>query len=225
MSVRAIVFDFDGTLVESVDAKTQAFRTLFEDYPDHVARIVALHLEHGGRSRFEKFEMIYRDILGRQPVAGEFQELGRRFEALVGDQVVNCPFVRGAKAFLDEYSRRLPLIVLSGTPDGELKSIIERRQMTPFFDEIHGSPPGKEEILTSLLERRGWAATDVLFVGDAMSDWLAASALQSQFVARVPAGEDGVFPDSVRKIPDLTALPGLLPPIATAFEGHGGNRR
>ena len=47
MSVRAIVFDFDGTLVESVDVKTQAFRTLFKEYPQHVASIVALHLEHG----------------------------------------------------------------------------------------------------------------------------------------------------------------------------------
>jgi phosphoglycolate phosphatase-like HAD superfamily hydrolase len=186
---------------------------------------VALHVEHGGRSRYEKFDMIYRDILRRTPGVGEFQELGRRFEVLVGDQVVACPFVQGAKAFLEEYSRRLPLIVVSGTPDGELRSIIDRRHLTPFFEEIHGSPPGKEEILTALLDRRGWAAGDVLFVGDSMSDWLAATAVRTRFVARVPVGEQSVFPDSVAMIPDLSALPGLLPQMWSAAECGDGERR
>lgn len=209
-SLRAIVFDFDGTIVESVRTKTEAFRTLFAAYPDQVDRIVALHLEHGGRSRYEKFAMIYRDILAREPRDGEFQELGQRFETLVGEEVVACPFVPGAKAFLDDYSRRLPLIIISGTPELELQSIVERRGLMPAFEEVHGSPPGKEEILTQLIKRRGWAASDVLFVGDAMSDWLAASGVQTRFVARVPVGEPSVFPESVQKIPDLVSLPELL---------------
>ena len=96
VNLQAIVFDFDGTLVESIDTKTEAFRVLFADHPEHVDRIVALHLEQGGRSRYEKFAMIYRDVLRREPQPGEFDRLGKRFEALVFDAVVKCPFVPGA---------------------------------------------------------------------------------------------------------------------------------
>ena len=224
MSVRAIVFDFDGTIVESIQTKTRAFQTLFASYPDHIDRIVSLHLEHGGRSRYEKFAMIYRDILEREPRDGEFDELGQRFEALVCEEVVTCPFVPGAKAFLDKYSALLPLIVISGTPLTELQRIVRRRGLTSRFEEVHGSPPGKEEILRNLLGRRGWPASDVLFVGDAMSDWLAAAAVGAPFVGRVPSGEPSVFPDVATTIADLSALPGLLRRAQGGFSvvGDGG---
>ncbi|MCX5934210.1 MAG: hypothetical protein NTU99_05390, partial [Pseudanabaena sp. LacPavin_0818_WC45_MAG_42_6] len=49
----AIVFDFDGVLVESVDVKTQAFGTLYAEYGDLIVeQVKAYHLLHGGVSRF-----------------------------------------------------------------------------------------------------------------------------------------------------------------------------
>jgi beta-phosphoglucomutase len=206
VSVQAIVFDFDGTIVESVDTKTQAFRTLFGAYPQHLESIVALHLEHGGRSRYQKFAMIYRDVLRQDPVPGEFDELGRRFEALVCDAVVACPFVAGARAFLEEYSARLPIALVSGTPHRELIGIIERRGLTRHFVETHGSPPEKDEILRGLLERRQWSPPDVLFVGDARSDWLAARTVGVRFVGRLAPGLANIFDDTVSIVPDLTGL-------------------
>lgn len=206
MSLRAIVFDFDGTIVESVQTKTEAFRRLFAAYPADVDRIVALHLEHGGRSRYEKFEMIYRDILGREPEAGEFADLGRQFEALVAETVVTCPFVPGAARFIGECSARLPLAVVSGTPHDELVRILERRGIHSYFAEVHGSPPGKEAILTDMLQRGSWQAADVLFVGDAMSDYQAARAAGVRFVGRVAAGDVSGFPSGTMTIQDLSEL-------------------
>src|SRR3979411_409972 len=82
VKLQAIVFDFDGTLVESIDTQTEEFRVVFAAHAEHVDRIGALHLEQGGRSRYEKFAMIYRDVLHRDPQPGEFDRLGKRFEAL-----------------------------------------------------------------------------------------------------------------------------------------------
>ena len=49
--VDAIIFDFDGVLVESVDVKTNAFAMLYAEHgPDVVKRVVAYHQEHGGIS-------------------------------------------------------------------------------------------------------------------------------------------------------------------------------
>jgi len=210
VTLAAIVLDFDGTVLESVDTKTRAFRTLFADRPELVDRIVALHLRHGGRSRFEKFGMIYDDILREPRPADGFAALARRFEALVRDEVVACPFVPGADAFLDFWSSRLPLVLVSGTPDEELKSIVGDRRLTAHFDEIHGSPPGKDEILRGLLARRRWSASDVLVVGDALSDWEAAQAVGAHFIGRVAPADSTPFPDGTDTVPDLDHLAVLL---------------
>jgi beta-phosphoglucomutase-like phosphatase (HAD superfamily) len=49
--LRAIVFDFDGVILESADIKTNAFRALFASYPEHVDQIVDFHLRNAGVSR------------------------------------------------------------------------------------------------------------------------------------------------------------------------------
>jgi HAD superfamily hydrolase (TIGR01549 family) len=199
----AVVFDFDGTLVESVETKTSAFRELFADEGDCVDAIVDLHLRHGGRSRFEKFAMIFRDILRRQPAPGEIERLGRRFQELVRDAVIACPYVPGAIEFLSRWSSRLPLVVVSGTPHDELTEIIERRRLAPFFTEVHGSPEEKEEILAGLIVRHRWAARQLIVVGDALSDYEAAAHVGAEFVGRVPAGTATPFPPATRIVADI----------------------
>lgn len=203
---KAIIFDFDGTIVESVDTKTEAFRTLFAAYPAQLNRILAIHLQHGGLSRFEKFAMIYRDVLGRAPEPGEFDELGRRFAALVRDAVVKCPFVPGARAFLERWAARLPLVVVSGTPEEELRGIVDERQLDQFFLEVHGSPRAKSAIVADVLARHRWTPIDVLLVGDAESDRIAAETVGVRFIGRVRPGDANPFPPAVTTLPDLSSL-------------------
>lgn len=54
--IRAIVLDFDGVIVESLDIKTRAFRDLFSDYPQHLDKIMSYHLAHNAISRYIKFD-------------------------------------------------------------------------------------------------------------------------------------------------------------------------
>ena len=60
MNLKAIFFDFDGVLVESVDIKTRAFSKLFErEGEDVVKKVIDYHIDNGGVSRYEKFRYIY----------------------------------------------------------------------------------------------------------------------------------------------------------------------
>ena len=49
--IKAIIFDFDGVLVESAEIKTKAFEMLFSDYPDTIDDIVQYHKKNMGISR------------------------------------------------------------------------------------------------------------------------------------------------------------------------------
>lgn len=187
--IRALAFDFDGVLVESVDVKTRAFRRLFApDGADVTERVVDYHLRNGGVSRFEKFRHIYREILARPLSDDRFQQLCDDFATLVVEEVVAAPEVPGANAFLRTYSPRYPLFVVSGTPATELRDIVARRSMTPYFREVLGAPETKGALLTGLLARYGLAPFELVFIGDAETDRRAAAATGVPFIWRCTAG-------------------------------------
>lgn len=180
--VDAIVFDFDGVLVQSVDIKTRAFARLFEPHgPDVVARVVAHHRAHGGVSRFEKFRHYYREFL-RQPLADDaLEDLARRFADLVVEEVERAPFVPGADRFLNDCCGHVPCFVVSGTPQEEMREIIRRRRMHKWFVDVFGTPASKTENVRQVLAH-GFSCDRTTLFGDADADWIAARDAGMRFV-------------------------------------------
>ena len=206
----AVILDFDGVIVESVDVKTQAFAALYAPYgPEVVAQVVAYHLDHGGISRFEKFRHFHREFLGKTLSPEEETSLGARFSALVEDAVVASPWVPGARDFLEAYHDRLPLFVASGTPETELLRIAERRAIRHYFVSLHGTPATKAEIIELVVQHHGFPPKRVLMVGDALSDYDGAAATGLRFIGRVTDGRNP-FPPGTVTLPDLVPLPALL---------------
>lgn len=202
----ALLFDFDGVILESAGIKTEAFRSLFSTEPDYLPDIIALHERLGGINREIKFEMIYRDILNRPLSSDSKMQLAKRFADLVWDRVLSCPMVSGAEDILSRLKGLLPMVVVSGTPDKELKEIVAGRDIDRYFVEIHGSPPSKAEIIGGLLVRQGWKPGRVVLVGDAWSDFEAARESGVGFIGRVTPGCASPFPSGTAVIPDLIGL-------------------
>lgn len=183
--LRAIVFDFDGVILESAEVKTEAFAELYKDHgPDVVARVREHHLANMGVSRFKKFEWIAENILGAALTSEHSSLLGSRFTELVLQKVLASPFVPGADAAVEQLATTHPLFVASGTPDAELKMIVERRKLTRWFREVHGTPREKPAILRDLMGRHQLTAAEILFVGDGLSDHKAATEVGTEFLAR-----------------------------------------
>ncbi len=210
MEPNAIVFDFDGVILESADIKTQAFRQLFEnEHPQHVDEIVEYHLREEGVSRYRKFEHIYNTIIGEELVPAHSQHLGQRFSDLVLEGILAAPFVAGAREYIETHGQQLPLFIASGTPQEELEYIVRERGIADYFSEVHGTPRRKEEIVRDILRRHDLDAAHVAFVGDAESDLRAAKATGLVFVARC-TGTDGKLSEWPVRIADLTMLSGCL---------------
>ncbi len=182
--IKAVIFDFDGVILESADIKTVAFLELFNHRPDLQPAILAHHLDNLGVSRYDKFAWIYNELLGRPFTADVREQLGRDFSALVLEKVLSCPFVPGAEATLQALLPRVLLFVASGTPQDELDVIVERRGLRCYFKEVWGSPYKKERIIQDILKRYDLRSRQVIMVGDGSSDYEAAVNTDVHFVAR-----------------------------------------
>jgi len=216
--IRAIGFDFDGVLVESVDIKTRAYASLFEDEgPEVVRQIIDYHLADGGISRFEKFRTIYRDILKRELSDERSRFLCSRFSRVVVDAVVAAPWVTGALEFLVRNHERYRMFIISGTPESELQAIVERRSMTRFFEAVRGSPKDKVTLLAEVANELNLIREETVYVGDAKGDWDAAQALGLTFLwRRSPDGAQYLKEFSGSPMIDLNQLEERLSQVITS---------
>jgi phosphoglycolate phosphatase-like HAD superfamily hydrolase len=206
----ALVFDFDGVLVESNDVKTRAFAEIYRGYGGNIAdQAVAYHLEHEGISRYLKFRHLHRTLLGVELSDADVAALGEQFSGIVLAAVIAAPLVKGAHEFLETFSAQLPLFVASGTPDHELKTIIAQRGMARYFRSTHGTPATKGAIIRTIIASHGFDPARVLMVGDATADLAGANEAGVRFVGRVAAGRNP-FPPGTAIIPDLVGLAAKL---------------
>src|SRR4051812_5665569 len=149
----AIVFDFDGVILQSVELKANAFRRLFSAFPDQQDRIVQLHLTNGGLSRYEKFRRIYGEYLHLPLSDAEMARLDAEFATIVAETIYTCPFVPGALEFIKRRAAECPLFIASGTPETELREVVQSRGLSPYFTGVYGSPRSKAALLRVILQR------------------------------------------------------------------------
>ncbi len=210
--IKAIFYDFDGVIKESLEAKAEAFYTLYLPYGKTIAEQVRRHhLAHGGMSRFEKFKIYHRDFLGQPLSASEAQALGRRFSQLVVQKVIEAEYVKGAREALIQLNQRYLQFLLTATPAEEIQRIADALQITPYFRAIYGFPPNKKEMAYQVIKDFHLHPETVLFVGDALTDYQAATAWGLHFVLREHPTNRDVFRDkNVKRIHDLTELPTII---------------
>ena len=123
--------------------------------------------------------------------------------------MLNTPFVPGALEFLKENQNKYILFVASGTPYEELRYIVQTRGLIDYFQEIHGSPPEKKEIINGILARHKWLNQEVVFIGDAQTDLSAAEDTSLHFIAIKDAGNKQ-FLECKYKIENLNKLNEIL---------------
>jgi phosphoglycolate phosphatase-like HAD superfamily hydrolase len=172
MPIRVIVFDFDGTLVDSNRLKYDAFFELFANDQNHVQTIRKVLSEKKEQSRFIILEEILRQLghEHRDGIKAKVKQLADRYNDRVVKGAKICPEMPEADSVLRSLSRRYRLYVSSTTPEDPLKEIVQFRGWAQFFEDIFGYPRRKPETIQHIFKRENAASSEVLVVGDGESD-------------------------------------------------------
>lgn len=185
MFFSAIVFDFDGVVVESTDIKSQAFYEVALPWGKEAAeRMAEYHAQNFGVSRYVKFAWFFENVLGRPISVKESTDLGDNFSEICLEKIKHAPYVPGFTDVLSVAYGRCPLYIASATPQEELETILAWRGINDFFKAIYGSPPGKTKLLEQAVESMNFPPANVLMVGDSNTDLEAALAVGTDFYGR-----------------------------------------
>ena len=195
--IRAVVFDFDGTLVDSNAIKRQTFFDIAGQHPGGeavMAEILATPL--GDRAT------IWVDYMARMQAAKpglDATSLVRAYSDLTDQRVAAAPEMPGANTLLQRLrSSGLTLHLSSATPLDNLRLILAKRRWTPFFTSVHGLPKTKPETLGEIASIRTLRIDEMVVIGDGQDDADAASAAGCGFI---PVGAGSYRPSAPELAP------------------------
>jgi len=191
---KVIALDFDGVIVESCHIKRDAMNELFAPYRYSHPEILEYFESFPNLSRHEKFEHILTHFLPNEDKMARKKEWADTYSKATRNAVINCPFVEGAFEFLETFAKSSILYLASATPSDELTIIMRERKLDCFFKRIYGAPLNKAKVLEEIVATERISKTEILFVGDSVTDQQAADLAGIPFVGREA---DFQFPDKI----------------------------
>ncbi len=206
--IKAIFYDFDGVIKESTSVKTEAFYKLYLPFGKAIAdKVVAHHLQNGGVSRFEKFKIYHKNFLGQELSEEEIVVWAEKFSTLVLKSVIESPYVDGAKESIKFLNDAVQQFIITGTPQDEINYIVKELGLSNYFIKVAGSPKNKIKWSAELLEEFNLRKENVLFIGDALTDYEAAKHHGFYFLLRSHEENLVIFNEiNVLKVKNLVDL-------------------
>ena len=182
---KAIIWDFDGVIKDSVELKGEAFKKLFEDQKiDIKNKIYEHHYINGGISRFKKLQK-YLDWSSYENNIKNLNLFAKKFSELVVKEVISANYIDGIENYLRRNHNRQKFYLVSATPEEEILKITQKLEIFDYFKTIIGHPKTKEEGFELILNESGIDNDDFIVIGDSFSEYNAAKKYSLKFVLRI----------------------------------------
>jgi phosphoglycolate phosphatase len=185
--IKAVSFDFDGTLVRSNAIKRNAYYEATESLGHRRALGRVLSSNPGDRRAvLGKF---VEELAGKGIIPGRrkkecIERLVRAYTLICVSRISACPEVGGTSKALAALRRSgKKLFLNSATPLEGLLPVLEKRKWRGYFDGVYGTHGKKAAYLRKIMAKCAIGAAELLHVGDGEDDRLAAEEVGCCFLA------------------------------------------
>ncbi len=159
--VKAVIFDFDGTLIDSLDAFIAAATQLSGRFGYSADQDIASLRKKGpleilrGELRWSWLKIVLYI---------------RAMRPLVHAETRKRPFIRGMKAVLRALQKRYVVGILTSNSKAVVEEVLARERIGVSFIKGGTAVFGKHRALKRLLKRLRLKPSDVIYVGDELRD-------------------------------------------------------
>ena len=180
----ALLWDFDGVLMDSMPVRDEGFVHVLQPYPpEQVAALLAYHRVNGGLSRYVKFRYFFEKIRGEQITEGKVQAMAAEFSTVMKRLLLNEKLlIHDSLDFVKRQYGQVPMHIVSGSDGVELNMICKSLKLDGYFVSIHGSPTPKNQLVAEVLATRGYEPAKTVLIGDSINDYQAATVNGIDFI-------------------------------------------
>jgi phosphoglycolate phosphatase-like HAD superfamily hydrolase len=212
MVIKAIGFDFDGTLIMSEDKKGREMAKVFLE-KFKIKRGVKVAYERligTGLNRDQKVAKLFNQFLKRTPKKHELKLIADHFGYHYAKSLNKCPLYHCTDMLKSLRKKVRYLFLLSLENKREVQRVAKHCGVSQYFDEILGGPKSKNDNLKHVLHKHHVKHGETIYIGDAHSDVIVSKKLKIHIILlgkkhskeKLPADleADSIY-DSLCKIP------------------------
>jgi HAD superfamily hydrolase (TIGR01509 family) len=177
--IKSLVFDFDNTIAKNVEPTDSLILDIVMKYNPHVDKKQLLAIIQDATTDCE----ICKKLVPAENIESVYSEI-LRFNLENAEKVFYSPEVlKLISALKIDYQ----LNIISGRDSFSLIYSLKKYGIESFFEEIIGGNSGFEvkpspESLNYIVEKYNFNLSEVVFVGDSMTDYLTAKAAGCHFI-------------------------------------------
>ena len=215
--LKCVVFDFDGTLVDSNDIKRETFFAVARPWDSSDAVVAEVFDLWPAADRYKKTYkiaegLISKGLLSKSSSVQEWaSRLANEYTAQCESAIASCAEMADATQTLNELNEKgYLLFVNSATPVEPLQVLLELRDWAHFFQCVYGAEASKADNLRDISSRTGTKPLEIVHIGDQPDDLQATKQFGCHFVAMADGDSRPVANASALVVQKLSELPRLL---------------
>src|SRR3989338_8518312 len=175
MKIKAIGFDFDGTLIESEEQKAKEMAKVFKECFSISKGVASAYKQLAGKAlnRKEKIRLLFQKLLKRKATAKELKEMEEHFGRHYRKVLRTCPLFQCSNMVKELRKQVRFLFLLSLENRKEVQKVAEHCGLAKYFDEILGGPQGKITHFLHVIQKHHLKPSEVMYIGDSHTDVIA----------------------------------------------------